>query len=171
MAIPVPFIYPPYYEGYLQQADFTKSLVENLNQSKRQMIDFCNSIPKEKESYAYAQGKWTVKEVIQHCLDTERIFAYRALRFARNDQTQLAGYDEEQYGKEMCCNHRSLGQLVSEFERLRDSNIDLFESFSSEALKRAGVASGQRISVEAIGYILTGHLLHHMEIVQNRYLG
>jgi len=170
MALPVTFIYPPYYEGYLKRAALQNTLLENLRQSKTQGIDFFSLVPVAKESFAYSPGKWTVKEVLQHCIDTERIFAYRALRFARNDQTELAGYNEETYGKEMCCEGRSLVQMVREFERLRDTTIDLFECFSEEELARDGVASGQRISVEAIGYILTGHLLHHVEVVRNRYL-
>lgn len=117
----------------------------------------------------YAPGKWTIKDVVQHIIDNERIQAYRALRFARNDASMLPGYDEEPYAKEARAERRSLEDLLEEFEVTRRSNILLFSSFTEEMLLRKGICFGKEMSVLALGFVLAGHQEHHVRVVRERY--
>ena len=117
----------------------------------------------------YAPGKWTIKDVVQHITDNERIQAYRALRFARNDASVLPGYDEEPFAKEARAERRSLEALLEEFEATRRSNILLFRSFTEEMLLRKGICFGKEMSVLALGFVLAGHQEHHVRIVRERY--
>ena len=117
----------------------------------------------------YAPGKWTIKDVVQHITDNERIQAYRALRFARNDASVLPGYDEEPYAKEARAERRSLEALLEEFEATRRSNILLFRSFTEEMLLRKGICFGKEMSVLALGFVLAGHQEHHVRVVRERY--
>jgi DinB family protein len=118
----------------------------------------------------YAPGKWSVKEVIGHLIDAERIFAYRALRFARNDATPLPGFDENSFVADAGFGSRSLADLAEEFEHTRKSNVCLFKSLDGDPSLRLGVASDNRISVRAIAYSIAGHELHHLGILRSRYL-
>jgi hypothetical protein len=124
----------------------------------------------DKFDYRYAEGKWTIKEIIQHLIDCERIFSYRALRFSRNDKTPLPGFDEDSYNENTAGNLRSLQDLLTELAVVRQSTLSLFKSFSQEQLLRIGNASDKEISVRAIGFIILGHQKHHQHIFQQRYL-
>lgn len=117
----------------------------------------------------YAPGKWTIKDVVQHITDNERIQAYRALRFARNDSSLLPGYDEDPYAKEACAERRSLEELLEEFEVTRHSNILLYKSFTEEMLERKGICFGKEMSVLALGFVLAGHQEHHLRVLRERY--
>lgn len=117
----------------------------------------------------YAENKWTVRDILQHAIDTERIMTYRALRFARNDKTSLQGFEEDDYGKEARATRRTIDDLLEESEYLRRSNIALFKSFTDEILLREGVASGQNISVLALGFVIAGHPVHHANVIRERY--
>jgi hypothetical protein len=129
-----------------------------------------HSIPDNKADVAYAPGKWTVRELLCHIMDAERIFCYRALRFARNDKTPLSGFEENDYAPQANAAGRSLQKIASEMSHLRASTIDLFESFTPEMLTRKGSANKNEISVMAIGFIISGHETHHRKILQERYL-
>lgn len=118
----------------------------------------------------YAPGKWTVKDIIQHLIDTERIMSYRALRFARNDTTVLPGFDEDLFGENAKASQRPLNELLSEFQLTRQSTIALFSSFDDEMLHRTGICFNKTVSVIAIGFILVGHPIHHANIIRERYL-
>jgi hypothetical protein len=124
----------------------------------------------DKFDYRYADGKWTIKEIIQHIIDTERIFAYRALRISRNDQTPLPGFDENDFANNTTAQTRGLQDLLTEFSAVRHSNLLLFKSFSDEQLLRVGIASEHSISVRAIGFILIGHQKYHQKVFEERYL-
>jgi hypothetical protein len=117
----------------------------------------------------YETGKWTIKEVLQHINDTERIMSYRALRFARNDKTILPGYDENYFVENCNANERSLEALKEEFFFLRKSSINMYESFNDESLLRRGICFNVDLSVLALGFILPGHQIHHMNIIRERY--
>ncbi|MBK9321082.1 MAG: DinB family protein [Bacteroidetes bacterium] len=117
----------------------------------------------------YAPGKWTIKEVLQHINDTERIMSYRALRFARNDKTLLPGYDENYFVEHSNANERSLEALKEEFILLRKSSLNMYESFNEECLLRRGICFNVDLSVLALGFILAGHQIHHMNIIRERY--
>ena len=146
------------------------TLIEELEISLHEFIRFVQNIPMDKFDYRYAEGKWTIKEIIQHVIDTERIFAYRALRISRNDQTPLPGFDENNFINNTEANNRGLQDLLTELSAVRHSNIFLFKSFSEQQLQRTGIASNAGISVRAIGFIMIGHQKHHQKVFEERYL-
>ena len=161
--------YAEYFFPYISVlGDVT--LIEELEISLHEFIRFVQNIPMDKFDFRYAEGKWTIKEIIQHVIDTERIFAYRALRISRNDQTPLPGFDENAYVNNTQANDRNLQDLLTELSAVRHSNIFLFKSFSSEQLERTGIASNAGISVRAIGFIMIGHQKHHQKVFEERYL-
>ena len=145
-------------------------LIEELEICLHEFIRFVQNIPMDKFDYRYAEGKWTIKDIIQHVIDTERIFAYRALRISRNDTTPLPGFEENDYVENTKANKRGIQDLLAEFSAVRYATLFLFKSFSEEQLKRMGTAPGTAISVRAIGFIIIGHQKHHQNIFQERYL-
>lgn len=163
--------YSSYFEGYLQLVSIKeKSIIENLEDSQNEFETLLRDLDKKKHSFAYAEGKWTLKELIQHVIDTERVFCYRALCFARNDKTLLPGFDQDIFVANDTANERNYFDLLDEMATLRKSTIQLFKSFSDEALLRIGNASGNDMSVRVLGYLASGHQLHHLNIVKARYL-
>lgn len=162
--------YHPYFETYIAPlSDREESMLELMEVSAQSFVELLLDLPEEKEQYRYAEGKWTIKELLLHVIDTERIFQYRALRFARNDQTELPGFDQDVFNDFAEANGRTLQSLIDEFVAVRQASITLFASFSDEALLRMGQASGNGISVRALGYLVTGHQLHHQRIFEERY--
>lgn len=162
--------YPSYYTSYFSQLSLTMGLLEELEASHHYFIRFVQDIPMDKHDFRYDTGKWTIKEIIQHLIDSERIFAYRALRFSRNDQTELAGFDEKSYADNSNGNQRHLKDLLMEFSLVRHSTLALFKSFSKEALTRTGKANRFEMSVRALGFMIIAHQEHHKKIFQQRYL-
>ncbi len=161
--------YPAFFETYIKlvtQDDLLEALKSEANLS----LDFFKNIPVEKQEFRYADGKWTMKEMLQHIIDTERIFAYRALAFARQDKTVLPGFDENLYADNSNSNSRGWNQLIDELVDVRHTTIQLFESFVPEAISYKGTASGKEITVNAIGFIICGHIIHHKNIAVERYL-
>lgn len=161
--------YPAFFETYIKlvtQEDVLQALKSDSNFD----INFFQAIPIEKQEYRYAEGKWTMKEMLQHIIDTERIFAYRALVFARQDKTVLPGFDENLYAVNSSANTREWNQLIDELISVRQTSIQLFASFVPEAITYKGTASAKEITVNAIGFIICGHLLHHKNITMERYL-
>lgn len=163
--------YKPYYEPYISLfVGRNMSIIQSLQESRDFLLETLKNLPKEKEEFVYEQGKWTLKELLQHVIDTERIFNYRALRFARNDKTELQGFDQDEYNFNSKANSRELELIIEEFLTVRNSTIALFSSFDSSTLKNLGRASGNVISVRAIGYVIAGHSQHHIKIFKERYL-
>lgn len=162
--------YDAYYETYLKNVANNQGLIEGFKLSLQTTPSFFENLPEDKLLYQYAEGKWTPKEILQHIIDTERIFTYRALRISRNDKTELPGFDENAYVPPSLANQKSILQLVEEFTSLRKANIALYKGFNAEMLQRLGKASGGPISVRAIPFILLGHELHHIHIIKERYL-
>ena len=160
--------YPAYYQPYI--ASVSADVWAEFRQQEITFSTFISQIPKEKENYAYAAEKWTVKEVIGHLLDTERIMAYRALRFARNDQNELTGFEENDYVKHSNYSDRSLESLAEEFVAIRTSNLFLFNQFTEQEWSRMGQANKNAVSVRALLFILVGHINHHQRVLQERYL-
>ena len=134
------------------------------------MVPFLKSLSADKWDYSYAPGKWTVKELVQHLIDAERIFAYRALCFARKDATPLPGFDENSYVVHSAANRRSAEDLMQEFLLVQQSSAALFASFDKVQLESTGSANGNPVYVRGIGYIIIGHALHHKAILEERYL-
>ncbi|WP_333693868.1 DinB family protein [Flavobacterium sp.] len=164
-----PMEYALYYKPYLEALGDV-DLLSELQFSLKSFLDFLKSIPEEKYEYRYAEGKWTIKDIIQHVIDAERIFAYRALRIARNDSTPLPGFDENKYVSTAQANSRSLAELLEEFELVRKTTSLLFKTFTQEQLTQLGIASEKSVSVRAIGFICIGHQKHHEKIIRERYL-
>ncbi|EAQ41204.1 DinB family protein [Polaribacter sp. MED152] len=162
--------YAPYFEQYLQLVNQEKSIVENLVASQNDFEQTLSNIDTSKHNFAYDKGKWTLKELIQHTIDTERVFIYRALCFARNDKTDLPGFDQDIFTQNDNANQREFDELLNEMKVVRESSIALFKSFSDEAFQRIGVASNNKMSVRALGYLFSGHQIHHLNIVKERYL-
>ncbi|MCE2612060.1 DinB family protein [Flavobacteriaceae bacterium D16] len=147
--------------------------VELLEMLSRQLVNFPQflaSIPEEKLQYAYAPGKWSIAQVLVHILDSERVFQYRALRFARNDQTPLPGFDQDDYISYSGADSVSKELLIQQYQAVRQSTIALFASLDKEALMRKGQASGVEMSVRALGFFCCGHQKHHRNIIRERYL-
>ena len=165
-----PSEYAAYYNNYLQLVDSEWPLAEELEVSVHNFIRFVQDIPMDKHNYRYAEGKWTIKDIIQHLIDTERIFSYRALRFARNDTNQLPGFDENSYAIVAAGSERKLQEMLTELALVRQSTIMLFKSFSDEDVLKNGVASGNVASVRALGFIIIGHQNHHIKVFKERYL-
>lgn len=159
---------PEYFDSYI-------NLVDDINLNEALNTYGPDMFQKEKNNFEqvgdriYSPGKWTIKDIIQHLIDTERIFAYRALRFARNDDTVLPGFDENYYGNVSQTNDRKLDDLLYEFNCVRLSSIALFNSFNNEMLQRSGICFDKNISVLAIGFVLAGHPLHHFNVIKERY--
>ncbi len=160
---------PEFYQGYINKLS-DGSVVENLIQTGDHLSELAQSISDEQAESAYAEGKWTIKEVLQHLNDAERVFCYRALRFARNDSTELSGFDQDAYVPQSRANERKLGAILNEFHILRASSIDLFANLNMQEMRRSGKASGGEFTVESIGYIISGHTKHHADIIKERYL-
>lgn len=161
--------YGAYYTNYIQLAQ-DYDLLKGLELSAHEFVSFFESIPVEKQEYRYAEGKWTAKEMVQHLLDTERIFAYRALSFAREDKTKLPGFEHNDYIEPSRANTRTIDDLLLEYKQLRASTLSLFKSFDKEMLSQIGNANNNPLSVRAIGFIIIGHETHHCNVFRERYL-
>ena len=144
--------------------------MEAFNAETPAFIKFIENIPPDKYDYRYADGKWTVKEVLQHIIDAERVFAYRALRFARKDPTFLPGFDENAFAENAKADKRDWKNLVEEFKVVRMSSEYLFASFDDDQLDATGTSNNNSVYVLGIGFLLIGHCNHHKNILKERYL-
>lgn len=162
--------YAAYYADYLKAVSDEYSLTEELEISVHRLIKFVQNIPMDKLDYRYAEGKWTIKDILVHLMDAERIFAYRALCFARRDTTPLPSFDEDAYAMTARANNRHIQDLLSELASVRQATLSLFKTFSEEDLLQIGTASGQPMSVRALGFVIIGHQNHHQKVFQERYL-
>jgi hypothetical protein len=160
---------PEFHKRYvLHVKDY--DVLEAMKISSKETLSLVRSIPDEKGEYRYAAGKWSIKELLCHMMDTERILAYRALTFARNDKTNLPGFEENDYAPEANAKNRNVRQIADEMERLRMTTIDLFVNFTPDMLTRKGLANNLELSVLNLGYIIPGHESHHRSILKERYL-
>jgi hypothetical protein len=160
---------PEYYHQYINQVP-EDDLLTALRNQHLNAVAFLKSIPALKYHYRYAEGKWALKEVLQHMLDAERIFAYRALCFARQDATPLPSFDENLYAENCKAVNRNWNDMVEEFSAVRKSTEILFRSFDTEQLETSGIASGKPMYVMGIGFIIAGHVEHHIRVIREKYL-
>jgi hypothetical protein len=161
-------VYPQQFVHYITLVE-NEDLSTILKNQEQQAVAFFNSIPEEKQLYKYAEGKWSVKEVLQHMIDTERVFSFRALAFSRKDPNTFPSFDENNYTKNSNANNRDWKDLVEEFFAVRRSTEYLFNSFSDEQLNTVGKASNYEMSVKAAWYMVAGHVKHHLNILKERY--
>lgn len=169
MAQPTKEDYGAFYEGYVSNI-IAKNLHEAVSIYSHILTLFYLNLPNEKADYSYAPNKWSLKDLLQHIIDTERIMSYRLLRIARNDQTPLPGFEENDYAVSAKACNRNFDSLKEEMQTIRKSTDLLISSLTEEQLSNAGTASKQRATANAIGYIILGHLLHHKKIIEERYL-
>ncbi len=160
---------PEYYHKYINQTE-GDDIVKVFKAQTKSFLKFLDEIPKKKRDYKYAEDKWTIKEVLQHIIDAERVFAYRALCFARKDATPLPSFDENDYADNAKVENRKWKDLVKEFTAVRESTEIFFNSLDEEQLETSGTASGKSVYVLAIGHIIVGHANHHINITKERYL-
>jgi hypothetical protein len=159
---------PEYFDRYINLADdieLMDALQKSLDDLDKLPLDKWNALGDK----VYAPGKWTVKDIVQHIADTERIFSYRALRFARNDSTKLPGFEENDFAREANASHRSLTDLIDELKLVRRSTIAMFASFDDKALQRTGPTFKKDISVLGIAFTAVGHQVHHFNVLEERY--
>ena len=160
---------PVFYHKYIQKVNAV-SVSQALIQQQKQLMSLLESIPEERWTYQYAPEKWTIKELVQHVTDAERIFGYRALCFSRNEKASLPGFEENDYVLASNANARTKGSILEELRTVQAATLSLFQSFTEEQLDAQGMANGNPIYVKAIGFITAGHALHHLDIIKERYL-
>lgn len=162
--------YNEYYENYIGLLSDNTELLEGYFKGKMMMENFIKSIPNDKITYRYQPEKWSVIEVIQHLIDTERVFMYRCFRIARNDNTELAGFDQDEYIIPSEANSKTKTQILEEFSSNRNYSISLLKSLSEKNLAFIGNANGGNVSARAAAFIVLGHDIHHTTIIKERYL-
>lgn len=165
---PKPEEYSPFHKNYISKVG-NEDILGILSQLKDSTYNFLSTIPAVKADYAYAEGKWTIKEVIGHIIDAERTFAYRILAFSRG-QEELPGFEEDEYVARSTFKSRTLADLAEEFKAVREANLFLFRSLTPQQLLATGIANSNIISVRALLYIAAGHEIHHINLIKERYL-
>ncbi|WP_027379729.1 DinB family protein [Chryseobacterium daeguense] len=158
-----------YIQRYLDLIPAGDWLAE-LTHSGEKTAGIYSNLTEEQSMFAYAEGKWTLKELLLHLSDTERVFQYRILAFSRGDQNELPGFDEELYAANSFANERSLSSLLEEYKWVRKSSQILLQTMHPSALKNIGTANGNKIAVETIGKLIVGHNIHHLNVIEERYL-
>ena len=162
--------YADFYKNYIEAIPENTSLPEVFSFGADQVLSLFSSLTEKQMAHAYAEGKWTLKELLLHIIDSERIFAYRALRFARNDSTELPGFDQDDYVPASNANKRSKASLLEEYTSVRMASQTLFNSFSDDDLLKKGIANNAVVSIRALAFIMVGHELHHLQVIKERYL-
>ena len=166
---PVEGEYIPYQIQYINRVadgDVVKQIEKNITDTSA----FLLAIPDSLHEYRYAEGKWTIKDIVQHLIDTERVMCYRALRFARKDQTPLPGFEQDDYVVAAHANDRTLSDLVVEFNAVRQSTIAMLNSFTDEMIQATGTANNGTVKVNSLAYVIAGHELHHVDVIKQKYL-
>lgn len=164
-----PDLFPSYFKEYIEKVP-EGDPQELLQIGIRDTLSTLAMVSEERANESYEVGKWSIKDIVQHMIDTERIFCYRALAIARGESERLLGYNHDEYADYANATNRSLKSLLEEFKNLRQSTIDLFSGFAADMLQRKGNANGMEVSVDQLQYILIGHELHHLWVIQQKYL-
>jgi uncharacterized damage-inducible protein DinB len=162
--------FPPYANMYIQLLPGDGQLLKHLKNNFIATKELILSLPEGKLNYRYAENKWTIKEIMVHIIDDERIYAYRALRFARNDETELPGFEQDDYVLYSRANERSIENIMEEYEAVRSSTIALFDGLPEDSFLRMGIANNNKVTVRALAYHIAGHELHHINIIKEKYL-
>ncbi|MEM7347396.1 MAG: DinB family protein [Chloroflexota bacterium] len=162
--------YAPYAIMYIDLVPNDGLVLQHLQDNLEMMQTFINSFPEEKLVYRWTEGEWTIKEILIHVADTERIFGYRALRFARNDPTELAGFDMDAYVPNSSANTRSLESIMKEYRSVRQATLALFKNLEESAFTNVGMANGYPVTVRSLAYQIAGHELHHRDSIKENYL-
>lgn len=161
--------YSQYYKKYVDLVE-DENIVGQLKYGLTRNVQFFSEINADKWDFRYDAGKWSVKGVVQHLIDTERVMSYRALRVSRNDKTELPGFDQDEYMNFVNVDLRNSSDLIEEFMAVRKASISLFSNLEEEAWTRSGIASGGPITPLSLAYIIAGHELHHVDVLKKKYL-
>lgn len=161
--------YAHYYSGYVAHVP-KGNIIEILNSQMHEFYTFINSIPGDKAYHSYEKGKWTIKQIIGHMIETERVFAYRALAFSRRDPNPLPPMEQDDYVRYANYNSRTISNLANEYLAVRISTIHLFQNMTKEMISLKGTASNVEFTVRSLPFIIAGHELHHMQVIQEKYL-
>lgn len=170
VAAPQESEFAPFYNTYISLVRNSNDIMATLRQQPEQIKAMFSALSDEQANYSYAPGKWTIKQLLGHMIDTERVFAYRVLRIARNDSTPLEGFEQDDYVHYGPHARSRMADLVEEFDVVRKGSICLFRELSIEAWDRQGTANNNKVSVRALAYIIAGHVAHHVGVVQQKYL-
>jgi hypothetical protein len=164
--------YAPYFQPYIDKVEAVDSvgILDALETQHEETQAFLRAIPEAKGDHRYADGKWSIKELVQHLIDSERVFCYRAMRFSRNDSTDLPGFDHDAYVSASSAARHTMEDLADEFEVVRLGTLALFHSFDDEMWGKVGTANGTAMSVRAAAFVSLGHELHHLAVIKERYL-
>jgi uncharacterized damage-inducible protein DinB len=168
IARPQPDEYAPYYERYIALVE-GEDILRTLDQQRRDTMLLLSCRDEDEGNYRYASGKWSAKEVLGHLCDTERIFAYRALRIARGDSTPMEGFEQDDYVRNGPFADRSISDLVEEFIAVRRATLSLLRNLDEAAWMRRGTANKNEVTVRALAYMIAGHELHHRRILKEKY--
>jgi uncharacterized damage-inducible protein DinB len=169
MAKPVSTEFPSFYKRYIELVP-EGDLVEMMAISQQKAALMVQNLSQDQLAFRYAEGKWTIKDIIVHLSDTERVFAYRAMRIARKDKTSLPSFDENNFAWNAHANNRDIRDILREYKAVRMATIELFKTFSEENLLEIGNVNNNPMSTRAMGYAILGHTLHHLNIIKERYL-
>jgi uncharacterized damage-inducible protein DinB len=169
MAKPIASEFPSFYKRYIDLVP-EGNLVDMMATSQKKTALLVQNLSQDQLEFRYAEGKWTIKDIIVHLSDTERVFAYRAMRIARKDKTPLPSFDENNFAWNAHANDRDMSAILREYAAVRTATIELFKTFSEENLSEIGTVSSNPMSTRALGYAILGHTLHHLGIIKERYL-
>jgi hypothetical protein len=158
-----------YYDAYVSLVG-DGNVLAMLEAQPHEVRAIFSGMPEKRGGFAYAEGKWTIKELLSHLIDGERIFAYRILRISRGDETAIEGFEQDGYIENSNANSRSFADLLDEFDLQRRSNLHMIRNLSEDSAKRMGTANGKMVSVRALVFIMAGHIQHHINILKDRYL-
>lgn len=161
--------FPEYYRRYIEKV-IDKDILNYFSEQKNIVVNFFTSIDEEKSKYRYAENKWSIRQILGHLCDSERIFMTRALKFARNEKQSLPGFEENEYVDSANFDELSLELLINDFLKMRESHISLFKTFNDEIWQRKGIANNTEYSVSSVLFIMAGHVDHHINIIKERYL-
>lgn len=170
IARPAPDEYNPFYGGYIAAVPDTADLLALLAAQGADTVALLRALPESRGSHRYAPGKWSIKEVVGHVVDTERVMSYRALRVARADRTPLAGFEQDDWVRASNAERRRMADLLDELQLVRASTVALFRGMDDAAFTRRGVANAGEVTTRALAWIITGHERHHVRILRERYL-
>ncbi|WP_067147727.1 DinB family protein [Pseudotamlana agarivorans] len=165
-----PSEYPEFYKTYIDKVPTDLDLLEALEKGRTTVLHDFKSIPEAKLSWRYAPGKWTIKEVLQHIIDNERVFSYRCFRISRQDKTNLPGYEQDDFVATSNANEKSLKDLIEAYEAVRRNTMVLLNEMSETEFKHMGMVSGNPMSARAAAFVIVGHEIHHLQVLQQKYL-
>lgn len=168
--LPIEGEYPDYYQNYFRWSDFERPTLEALQYQMQDALAFWHQISEEESDFAYEAGKWSIKEMLSHITDTERVFVYRALCISRGETKELPGFDHNSYVSQSDARQRTWASVLQEYQVVKQASLEFFHSLSEEQWNRKGRTESGPISVSALAYVLPGHDAHHQEIVKSRYL-